>query len=186
MNFCRIMCVESCVSHSAIARVGDRLQRSRLGISHGHNYFPTQKVVKDFRKLKRVATALPQRLKNYPRRENAGGPRLTRSIAGETGVDSLAWPAFSHFSSFAAKEIAPPTTIAGFCHLPTPARSMPTSRMFRLVAGDSSISVRIASRSSVTETTGNSTTSAHPSASKHCIARKFWPTRCAVERRQSQ
>lgn len=42
--------------------------------------------------------------------------------------------------------------------------------MLRLLAGDSSISVRITRRSSVAEITGNSMTSPQPNASKHCKA----------------
>ena len=41
-------------------------------------------------------------------------------------------------------------------------------RTARLLVADSSISVRIACRSSVAEITGNSNTSTHPSASRNC------------------
>jgi len=41
-------------------------------------------------------------------------------------------------------------------------------RMLRLLMGDSSISVRMAMRSSVAETTGKRITSAQPKASRHC------------------
>ncbi len=40
--------------------------------------------------------------------------------------------------------------------------------MVRLLEGDSSISARMARRSSVAETTGKRTTSMHPKASRHC------------------
>jgi hypothetical protein len=42
--------------------------------------------------------------------------------------------------------------------------------MVRLLAGDSSISLRMARRSSVAETTGKRITSMHPRASTHCKA----------------
>jgi hypothetical protein len=46
--------------------------------------------------------------------------------------------------------------------------SLPASRTARLLTTESSISSRIACRSSVAEITGNSKTSTHASASKHC------------------
>jgi hypothetical protein len=46
--------------------------------------------------------------------------------------------------------------------------SLAACRTVRLLDADSSISARIACKSSVAEITGNSRTSAHPSANKHC------------------
>ncbi len=46
--------------------------------------------------------------------------------------------------------------------------SLPACRTVRLLVADSSISARMACRSSEAEITGNNRTSAHPRASKHC------------------
>ena len=63
--------------------------------------------------------------------------------------------------------------------------SLPVCRTARLLA-DSSISARIACRSSVAEITGNSSTTVHASASKHCSAVTLCAARALAPRRHSQ
>lgn len=57
-------------------------------------------------------------------------------------------------------------------------------QMLRLLRGDSSISARIACKSSVAEITGNRITSMHPRESRHC--RDLRPTRALLRSRHSQ
>jgi len=59
-------------------------------------------------------------------------------------------------------------------------------RMLRLLAGDSSVSVRMASRSSLAEITGNNMTSRHPRASTHCKEPNGWSVPSLLDLRQSQ
>jgi len=62
------------------------------------------------------------------------------------------------------------SSAGGVCNrlFQTEALSLLPWRMLRLLAGDSSISARIACTSSVADMTGKRTTSAQPSASQHC------------------
>lgn len=63
-----------------------------------------------------------------------------------------------------------PRSAGGFCSrvCGTGLLSFPPARMLRLLVGDSSISARMACRSSVAEMTGKSKTNAQPKASRHC------------------
>ena len=63
----------------------------------------------------------------------------------------------------------------GLCDFQADALSVLDCRRLRLLTCDSSISVRIARRSSVAETTGKSRTSRHPKASRHCNAVNLRP-----------
>jgi len=71
-----------------------------------------------------------------------------------------------------------PEAMAGCaCHFPEQGFSVPFWLTLRFPQEDSSISARIACRSSVAETTGKSTTRAHPKAKMHCaevILRRAW------------
>lgn len=58
--------------------------------------------------------------------------------------------------------------------------------MVRLLAGDSSISLRITRRSSVADTTGKRITSMHPNARKHCKALNLRPYGAVLQLRHSQ
>jgi hypothetical protein len=59
-------------------------------------------------------------------------------------------------------------------------------RVVRLMAGDSSISFRMARRSSVAETMGKRMTSSHPKASTHCRGVNLRPTVAVLEPRHNQ
>src|SRR5215467_6968922 len=80
------------------------------------------------------------------------------------------------------KEIDAATRSGWACHVDT----LPTAfwQMLRLLRGDSSISARMACKSSVAETTGNRITSMHPRESRHC--RDLRPTRPLLHSRHSQ
>jgi len=74
----------------------------------------------------------------------------------------------------------------GVCNLPADALSLLASRTVRLLEGDSSISARMAQRSSVAETTGKRTTSMHPIASRHCRDLNLRVAWVALDTRHSQ
>src|ERR1700727_3298155 len=105
---------------------------------------------------------------NYTKNK-LGGARPARSMTGATGVLRYGLDTCCQDST-AVKKIALPETAAGLCH---PAwssglLSVLACRRLRSLAGDSSISARIARKSSVAEITGKRITSTHPSASRHC------------------
>ena len=76
----------------------------------------------------------------------------------------------------------------GPCKRLTPVEcfSLPACSTVCLPVADSSISARMACRSSVAEITGNSSITAQPSASRHCSAVTLRATRAFPPRRQSQ
>src|SRR5215472_11717108 len=80
------------------------------------------------------------------------------------------------------KEIDAATRNGWACHVD----ALPTAfwQMLRLLRGDSSISARMACKSSVAETTGNRITSMHPREKRHC--RDLRPTRPLLRSRHSQ
>ena len=100
---------------------------------------------------------------NYTRRE-AGGARLERRIDGAWGraIETIADSC--QVSLVSPSEAAMATTAERFCPRPCPIAtfSPATWQMPRLPGDDSSISARIACRSSLAEITGNSRTSAQP------------------------
>lgn len=81
-----------------------------------------------------------------------------------------------------------PTTAGGACKrtFQFAPLSLLACRMLRLLAGDSSISARIAWRSSVAETTGNNSTSTQPKASRTCTAWSLCLARAFPDLRHSQ
>ena len=81
----------------------------------------------------------------------------------------------SHTVSLVRNGVAELMRAGGFCHFQADVLSVLDCRRLRLLAGDSSISVRIARRSSVAETTGKRRTSKHPKASRHCNAVNLRP-----------
>ena len=68
---------------------------------------------------------------------------------------------------------------------PQACRSLGAGQLQRFPAGDSSISLRIAHRSSVAEITGNRMNRAHPKASRHCREVNRWAG-AFLEARHSQ
>jgi len=64
--------------------------------------------------------------------------------------------------------------------------SLLACRTLRLPSGDSSISVRMATRSSVAEITGKSITSRHAKARTHCRELNWWSARALPDLRHSQ
>ena len=64
--------------------------------------------------------------------------------------------------------------------------SLPACRTVRLLLDESSISARMACRSSDAEITGNSRTSTHPRASRHCSELTQRAARTSASRRHSQ
>ncbi len=90
-------------------------------------------------------------------------------MAGGAGTDKSGAGNWCQSSSFTIKRIFVVLASAGgVCNFQADALSLLGSRMVRLLEGDSSISARMARRSSVAETTGKRTTSMHPKASRHC------------------
>ncbi len=66
------------------------------------------------------------------------------------------------------KERASAASAGGLCNFQLETLSGLAGWMLRLLAGDSSISLRMAQRSSVAEITGKRMTSMQPKASRHC------------------
>ncbi len=124
---------------------------------------------------------------NYPRREPGGARPPCKSQGPVSGVKH-ATETSSRPASGAASHTALATTAGGPCSRFTQAEflSLPACRTVRLLLADSSISARIACKSSDAEITGNSRTSTHPSASKHCSAVIRRPSRDLASRRHSQ
>jgi hypothetical protein len=123
--------------------------------------------------------------RNYAGRES-GGARPARWTAGVDGTDRLRDGRGSQPSSFRTKELAFAVNAGGLCHFQTEALSLVICRMVRLLAGDSSISARMARRSSVAEITGKRMTSMHPRVSRHCRAFDLRPARVALDPRHNQ
>jgi len=91
-------------------------------------------------------------------------------MAGTTGADNRTVGNGRRLCPPTVTDFAVAAKAGGFCHRQAKALSLLARRMVRLLAGDSSISLRMAQRSSVAETTGKRMTSMHPSASTHCKA----------------
>jgi hypothetical protein len=153
---------------------------------------------KDFLKMRRdrcgFLTAPDQRFHNdskisvnYPRRER-GGARPTWTNDGLDETNQRTTPTSSNSTSGATSHTAFATGAGAPCIRLTQAELLSTLawRTVRLLVADSSISARIACRSSEAEITGNSKTSTHPSASKHCSGVILRASRASVSRRHSQ
>src|ERR1700689_743190 len=105
---------------------------------------------------------------DYERKES-GGARPACAMAGGARVNKYRAPKWGQSSSFTIKRLfGVQARAGGVCNLPADALSLLACRTVRLLAGDSSISARMAQRSSVAETTGKRTTSMNPRASRHC------------------
>src|SRR5580700_1009622 len=74
----------------------------------------------------------------------------------------------------------------GLCNFQAETLSLLAWRTLRLLAGDSSISLRMARRSSVAETTGKRMTRTQPKASRHCSGVNLRPAEGVLEPRHSQ
>jgi hypothetical protein len=124
---------------------------------------------------------------NYPRREPGGARPACKSQALASGAKNKA-ETLSSPASGAGGHSTFATNAGGPCRRLTQAEclSPPACRTARLLVEDSSISVRIACRSSVAEITGNSRTSTQPSASKHCSALTLRNARAPAHWRHSQ
>src|SRR5208282_2860040 len=89
-------------------------------------------------------------------------------------------------SSFTGREAAVASRAGGLCSFQPETLSWLACRTLRLLAGDSSISLRMASRSSVAEITGKRITSRQPKASRHCKDVNLRPAGAVLELRHSQ
>ena len=103
-------------------------------------------------------------------------------MVGVGGTEKAVTGTTRHCSWRVGKEIDAASRIGCECHADT--LSPAFWQMLRLLSGDSSISARIACKSSVAETTGNKITSMHPRESRHC--RDLRPTRALLRSRHSQ
>lgn len=84
------------------------------------------------------------------------------------------------------KEIVVAASAGGLCDFQGEALSLLVGRIVRLLAGDSSISARMAQRSSVAEITGNRITSMQPRVRRHCRELNLRPAEAILEERHSQ
>src|ERR1035437_10594306 len=91
-------------------------------------------------------------------------------MAGAAGTHKLGEGIGCPPRALTIRELAVAANAGGLCHFQAEALSLLACRMVRLLAGDSSISLRMARRSSVAETTGKRMTSMHPRTSTHCKA----------------
>jgi hypothetical protein len=110
-----------------------------------------------------------------------GGARLARSMAGTAGTDNRSVGNGCQLCPPTVTDFALAAKAGGFCHRQAKALSLLARRMVRLLAGDSSISLLMARRSSVAETTGKRMTSMHPRASTHCTAVNLRTSEDALE-----
>src|SRR5208337_988977 len=126
--------------------------------------------------------------RNDHARQATGGARPARCSAGAAGRGKNGCKGTPLES--AASEIveAGPSRAGGICALEFQRGllSPPACRMLRLLSGDSSISVRMAMRSSLAEITGKSITSRQPRASRHCRELNVCSARALLELRHSQ
>ncbi|HEX4663005.1 MAG TPA: hypothetical protein VH196_01360 [Terriglobales bacterium] len=107
-------------------------------------------------------------------------------IAGDVGNDNRESSHGRQALSLTIKQIAAVAKAGGLCHLEAETLSWLARRAVRLVAGDSSVSFRMAQRSSVAETTGKRMTSIHTKARMHCRAVNLRPTMVDFEPRHNQ
>lgn len=89
-------------------------------------------------------------------------------------------------SSVGIKEFELATRDGWLCHFPGEVFSALFWQILRFVDGDSSISARMARRSSVAEMTGNRMTSAQTRENRHCRAVSLRPAVSPLEPRHSQ
>lgn len=104
---------------------------------------------------------------------------------GAGGSEKPELGAKGHASSHGVKELEKDAKDGWLCHFSEECLSVLFWQMLRL-EGDSSISARIARRSSVAEMTGKRTTSAQPRESRHCRVVSLRPAAAPLETRHSQ
>ncbi len=126
-------------------------------------------------------------VQNYPRREK-GGARPPWKTQGLASGDRHVIETSSRPASGATSRTVLASADGGPCSRLTQAEvlSLPACRTVRLLMEESSISARIACRSSDAEITGNSRTSTHPRASRHCRELSRRAARAPASRRHSQ
>ena len=124
---------------------------------------------------------------NYPRRELGGARPAYKSqglaCSAKYEIQTLSSPVTAVCSSTA---LANSAGGPGSRFAQTECFSAAACRTVRLLVADSSISARIACRSSVAEITGNSSTSAHPRASTYCSALTLRDNRAPAPWRHNQ
>jgi hypothetical protein len=126
-------------------------------------------------------------LKNYERK-NSGGARPVCTWHGLANEAEQKTETSNKPNCGAGSPAVTATCAGGPCSRFTPAEdfSFAACRTARLLLADSSISARMACKSSVAEITGNSRTTAHPSASEHCRAVTRCAARAPAPRRHNQ
>lgn len=126
-------------------------------------------------------------MRTYPRRET-GGARPAWKAPGLDSGDTQVSETSSSLTSGATSHTALATAAGGPCQrfAQIEFRSLTACRTVRLLMEESSISARIACRSSEAEITGNSRTKTHPRASKHCGELTRRPVRNPASRRHSK
>ena len=124
---------------------------------------------------------------NYPGREKGGARPALRTRGLDSGDSCTSEPSNTR-TSRTGIQLALATIAGGPCSRLTQAEvlSLPVWRTVRLLMEESSISARMACRSSEAEITGNSRTSTHAKASKNCSAVTRRSRRAAAPRRHSQ
>jgi hypothetical protein len=118
--------------------------------------------------------------------KEAGGARPVRSMAGIAGVDETGDKVRSQLSSLKIKELIFAVNAGGVCHFHAGVLSLEICRIVRLLAGDSSVSVCMAQRSSVAEITGKRMTSRQPRVSRHCRELNLRPAGALLAPRHNQ
>src|ERR1017187_2012150 len=93
-------------------------------------------------------------------------------MAGIAGVDETGDRVGSQPSSLKIKELIFAVNAGGVCHFHAGVLSLEICRIVRLLAGDSSVSVCMAQRSSVAEITGKRMTSRQPRVSRRSEERR--------------
>lgn len=118
-------------------------------------------------------------------RGGGGGARPVRATAGAEKNAGVEVATKCQASSAGIKEFEFDSRDGWLCHFPGEAFSALFWPTLRFVEGDSSISARMARRSSVAEMTGKRTTSTQPRESRHCRAVSLRPAE-PFEPRHSQ
>lgn len=119
-------------------------------------------------------------------RGDRGGARPVRATAGAEKNPNGEVATKCQASSVGIKEFEFDTRDGWLCHFPGEAFSALFWPMLRFVEADSSISARMARRSSVAEMTGKRTTSTQARERTHCRAVSLRPAAARVEPRHSQ
>jgi len=119
-------------------------------------------------------------------RGDRGGARPVRATVGAEKNPRVEVATKCQASSVEIKEFEFDSRDGWLCHFPGEAFSALFWQTWRLVDGDSSISARMARRSSVAEMTGKRTTSTQPRESRHWRVVSRRPAMAPLETRHSQ